>query len=142
MTIPDSVTNIGCSVFSGCTSLERVKISNSVTSIGCSVFSGCTSLERVKIPNSVTGIGCSVFSGCTSLERVKIPNSVTSIGDDAFYDCTALEVTVPDMVEDVSIDAFKNVKNVKYQGNLGGAPWGAKALNGEKIVTEIEDDEE
>ncbi len=39
-------------------------IPNSVTSIGYSAFSGCSSLTSVTIPNSVTSIGYSAFNYC------------------------------------------------------------------------------
>ncbi|MBO4362225.1 MAG: leucine-rich repeat domain-containing protein [Paludibacteraceae bacterium] len=65
-------------------------IPNSVTSIGNSVFSGCSSLTLVTIPSSVTSIGGSAFSGCSGLTSVTIPNSVTSIGGNAFYGCSGL----------------------------------------------------
>jgi len=88
--IPDSVTSIGSSAFSGCTGLTSMTIGNSVTNTGVSAFSGCTSLTSVAIPNSVTGIGNGAFSGCTSLTSVTIPNSVTRIGYEAFMSCTNL----------------------------------------------------
>lgn len=68
-----------------------VAIPNSVTSIGNSVFSGCSSLTSVTIPNSVTSIGNSAFSICSSLTSVTIPNSVVSIGDKSFKGCVNLE---------------------------------------------------
>ena len=60
-------------------------IPNSVTSIGSSAFSGCSGLTSVTIPNSVTSIGEDAFYGCTGLTSITIPNSVTSIGSSAFY---------------------------------------------------------
>ena len=87
LVIPNSVTSIGGSAFSGCRYLTSVTIPNSVTSIGNSAFDGCYNLTSVTIPNSVTSIGNSAFSCCSGLTSVTIPNSVTSIGDYAFWYC-------------------------------------------------------
>ena len=105
----DSVTTIGNSAFSGCSSLTSVTISNSVTTIGGYAFSGCSSLTSVTIPNSVTTIGYSAFRDCSSLTSVTIPNSVTTIGDDAFSDCRALtSVTIGNSVTTIGRSAFTN----------------------------------
>ena len=87
VSIPNSVTSIGSSAFSGCSGLTSVTIGNSVTSIGNQAFSGCSGLTSVTIPNSVTSIGQSAFSGCSGLTNVTIGNSVTSIGSGAFVGC-------------------------------------------------------
>ena len=89
ITIPDSVTTIGESAFSG-SSLTSVNIPDSVTTIGNSAFYGCTSLTSVTIPDSVTTIGNCAFYECTSLTSITIPDSVTTIGDYAFFGCTSL----------------------------------------------------
>ena len=69
----------------------EIIIPNSVTSIGESAFSGCTGLTgELTIPNSVTSIGSSAFYGCTGLTSTTIGNSVTSIGNNAFSNCTGL----------------------------------------------------
>ena len=75
-TIPDIVTHDGTTY--------------SVTSIGSSAFSSCSSLTSITIPNSVTSIGNSAFSSCSSLTSIVIPNSVMNIGDNAFSYCSAL----------------------------------------------------
>ncbi len=62
-------------------------IPNSVTTIGESAFSWCTSLASVNIPNSVTTIGKGAFKVCESLTSVNIPNTVTTIGNEAFSYC-------------------------------------------------------
>ena len=89
-TIPDSVTTIGVSAFSGCSSLTSVTIPDSVTSIRSNAFSGCSSLTSVTIPDSVTTIGWDAFFYCYRLTSVTIPDSVTMIGDYAFQLCISL----------------------------------------------------
>ena len=70
--ILDSVTEIGDSAFSGCTSLTSITIPDSVKIIGYSAFSGCTSLTSIMIPDSVTTIGRYAFAGCTSFTAINV----------------------------------------------------------------------
>lgn len=97
-TVPDGVTSIGDSAFSGCTSLTEIVIPDSVTSIGVFAFSGCTSLSKVDLPKTLTTIEAGTFCDCTSLKEIVIPDSVTEIknkwGYDTYYGafsgCTSL----------------------------------------------------
>ena len=112
--IPDSVTTIAGSAFSGSSNLVSISIPNSVTSIGDSAFSGCTSLAAVDIPNSVTSLGSSTFQGCTSLTEVTLPDGITTIAYNLFYGCTALEkVDIPDSVTSIGTSAFLECKKLK-----------------------------
>ena len=105
--IPTSVTSIGHNVFQGCSSLSEIVIPSSVTSIGNSAFSGCSSLSKIVIPTSVTSIGDWTFSGCSSLSEIVIPSSVTCIGDDAFHGCRSLsKIVIPSSVTSIGSDAF------------------------------------
>jgi hypothetical protein len=90
VTIPDSVTSILSSTFSGCTSLTNVTIPDNVTTIGDWAFSSCINLTDILIPNSVTTIGGWGFYGCTSLTNVTIGDGLASIGWSAFEGCTNL----------------------------------------------------
>ncbi len=83
--IPDSVTNIGNSAFSGCTSLTSISIPHSVTNIGNHALSGCTSLTNVTIPDSVTSIEGNAFAYCTSLKEVYFEGNAASVWLDEYY---------------------------------------------------------
>ena len=107
--IPDSVTSIGDSAFSGCHSLSNIVIPNSVTSIGNYAFSSCCSLFGVIIPDSVTSIGNDSFRDCSSLSNIVIPDSVSNIGNYAFTLCTSLSnIVIPDSVTSIGTGAFSD----------------------------------
>ena len=82
--IPNSVTSIGSSAFSGCSDLPSITIPNGVTKIGGSAFNGCSNLISITIPYSVTTIGSNAFRDCSGLTSVTIDSNVTSIGNLVF----------------------------------------------------------
>jgi hypothetical protein len=92
------VISIASGAFESCTALTSVTIPDSVSRIGDTLYSGpiagafsrCTSLTNVIIGKSVTNFGFGAFMRCTSLTRVTIPASVTNIGSSAFYSCSSL----------------------------------------------------
>ena len=105
--IPNSVTTIEQSAFSGCSSLTSVNIPNSVTTIARDAFANCSSLTSVTIPDNVTTIGMSAFFGCSSLTSATIPDNVTTIGVCAFSDCSSLtSITIPNSVTTIGWSAF------------------------------------
>ena len=121
LVIPDSVTNIGDSVFEGCTNLTSVVIPDSVTSIGSYAFLGCTTLTSVYILDIAKWCGISFESSSANplyyahnlylngelVTELVVPNSVTNIGESAFYNCTSLtSVVIPDGVTSIGNYAF------------------------------------
>ena len=50
--------------------ISEYSVPNSVTSIGNSAFSGCTNLASITIPDSVTSIGDMAFMQCTNLANI------------------------------------------------------------------------
>ena len=104
--IPNSVTSIGASAFSG-SHLASIDIPNSVTSIGSNAFNSCRMLRSVNIPDSITSIEYGMFHTCDNLTSITIPNSVTSIGENAFYRCSELtSFIIPDSVTNIGNHVF------------------------------------
>lgn len=138
------VTTIGEYAFNACSDLTSITIPNSVSSMGCSAFEECLGLTSVhvsdiaswcnikfetvssnplyyahnlylngeevrdlSIPYSVTKICGNAFAGCATLLSVTIPNSVTGIEHNAFYECTnLLSVNIQPSVKSIGNWAF------------------------------------
>lgn len=113
--IPESVTSIGYSAFSGCFALQNIDMHDGITNIGNSAFYNCMSLAEITIPKGTTEIKESVFDGCKSLKKVNMHNDITSIGQRAFKDCHALEtLTLPKNLTTIGNEAFWYCHSLKY----------------------------
>jgi hypothetical protein len=88
--IPDRVTTIGSTAFSGSISLTQITLPNSVTTIGSGAFAGCSTLSQVTLSDHLGEVGGQAFSGCLSLSRLLLPSSLTNIGIYAFSGCSSL----------------------------------------------------
>jgi len=90
--IPDQidgklVTRIGDKAFYEC-EIEEVEMPDSITEIGASTFSKCTSLEKIKFSENLVSIGNYAFAETKILGReFTLPNSVKTIGNFAFANC-------------------------------------------------------
>lgn len=105
----------GDRVFSGCTALKKVDLSDTyITIISSDAFSGCISLEEIVIPNTVTVICGSAFHNCYSLTEINLPNNLESIGIYAFHKCKGLtQITIPAKVSYIGCGAFEDCTNLK-----------------------------
>ena len=82
----DSVTFLGENVFSGCSKLTNVRLSNSISKINGGTFEDCTSLKRLTLPSSLPSIEYGAFYNCTNLTQITIPDTVTYIVAAGFSD--------------------------------------------------------
>lgn len=100
-------TSIPSYTFFDCTTLETVKFwTDTVTEIGVSAFSGCTSLKSINLPNSITTIENDTFYNCPALKNIKIPSSVTRINSYAFSFAGLTSISIPASVEYIDETAF------------------------------------
>ena len=113
VSMPECITSIGTSAFSGCENLESVTLPESLTTFGSHAFSSCKSLKAIKIPSVVTTIPDRCFSGCSSLESVTIPEGVTDIGGAAFSGCNLKALTLPESLEKIGSSAFCSNSSLK-----------------------------
>ena len=82
----------------GTSSLVSIKLPNTITAINKSAFSGCTALTEVIFPPSITTIGYDAFNSCTAFKSFIIPNTITSLSS-AFWGCSGItSLTIPNSV--------------------------------------------
>ena len=129
ITIPESVTSIGGSAFSGCTGLTTVNWNaTECTGVGLysnPIFRDCSNLATVNIGDNVKFIPSHAFRNCTGLTSITIPDSVTSIGFGAFSGCSKLtSITIPDSVTRISGKAF--LDTAWYNNQLDGLVYAGK----------------
>ncbi|WP_214658725.1 leucine-rich repeat protein [Candidatus Formimonas warabiya] len=132
--MPDTVTSVGDSAFSGCSKLTSVTLSQNLRNIEASAFYNCGSLTEVIIPDSVESIGSAAFSNCGSLVSVTLPKNAAftaipeklfsgdgklkttnmaslthleSIGSQAFFDSGIESMTIPNSVTSIGDRAFE-----------------------------------
>lgn len=102
------ITSIGRAAFKDHTPyLTKITLPNTITTIQASAFSGCNLLSSINIPNSVTIIEDSAFGYCNHLPSIEFPESLKEIWTGAFIYCSSLEsVTIPKSVERLAAGAF------------------------------------
>ena len=112
--IKEGTESIADGAFENCTYIKSVQIPDSVTNTGCNIFKGCTSLENITFSNSMTSINNYSFGKCDSLKSVTIPENIKYIGSGAFSENYELE-SITFLSKDLDIDyyAFGGVPNLR-----------------------------
>ena len=128
VTIGDSVKNIGCGVFDGCSGLTKVVIGASVTSIDSNAFYECLCLEEVHI--SDLSAWCKIdFNDYSAnplyyaknlylnnelVTELVIPDDITEIKQYAFYNCSGLtSVTISSGVISIGNYVFNGCTSLR-----------------------------
>lgn len=131
--IPEGVTKIAMSVFSGYTNLQSVILPSNGVDIDLCVFTNCTGLREIIIPTG-SWIGAAAFSGCTSLERVIIQDGMLAIGRHVFQNCSNLQyIQIPMSVEGINSQAFSGCNNVRTI--IGSEKLYAKVFSNGSIIS-------
>lgn len=130
--LPESVSSIQPTAFSGCPALMTISVSRINTFYyvkdGCLIETTTGTLlcgvGSCSLPSdgSIECIADGALSGNVALTKLTIPDSVTSIGSGVFSGCTALKsVTLPVSVISIGSGVFSGctaLESVTFQGNV------------------------
>lgn len=123
--LPNSIKSIDSSSFQD-SSIREITIPEGITELRYSIFSGCKYLNKVNFPEGMKVIGNYVFDGCTSLTSVSIPESVTVLN--GFTKCSGLKsITIPKNVTDIYFSGCDNLLKIysyiENPANLSSIPF-------------------
>lgn len=136
ITIPEYVTNIGNSVFEGCSSLWQVKynaidadllgfwgyrpptvkviLGDKVERIPAGLFESNVNVTDLVLPRSVERIDTAAFASNRNLRSIYLPDGIKVIEPNTFYYCENLEeVHMPLNLERISNYAFSHCEALK-----------------------------
>ncbi len=117
--IISDVQSIGDYAFSNCTGLtETIIIPSSLSDMGRSVFAGCSNVKNVTMNSRIKKIPDGTFNGCTSLTNEGYNNvmrRINKVGRYAFSNCKSLsgKIAVKDIVTDIEEGAFSGCSNIE-----------------------------
>lgn len=111
----EGLIEIGSNAFIGAP-ITSLVLPNSLTTIGNSAFSGCYQLAEITWPDNKGFTEINGFNNCTSLPDSifeSLPVTVTSIGYEAFIGCRFSSVSLPGTIETIGERAFAYNYNLK-----------------------------
>lgn len=113
--LPDTISVLGSSVFSGCALLKEDQFDFSkINEIGNAAFND-TGFVTVMLPANVTKFGSSVFANCDDLVTAQLNFAYSADVNllNTFDDCDSLtSVTFPFGVTEIGVTMFRNCKSL------------------------------
>ena len=94
------------------TALESIDLNTSIapnTEIPKQCFYQCYNLKNVKIMSTnIVTIGEQAFLNCYRLEKITLPYGLKTVKNGAFYNCFLKNINLPQTLEIIEQDAFRN----------------------------------
>ena len=97
--LPETMKNIGESAFSYNYNMEETYMPNSVTEMGTSVYERCYRIKKATFSTGMTNIPDYTFDFCEELENLPLHSKVTSIGAGAFQMAYAYKSVLPTSIK-------------------------------------------
>lgn len=126
ISLPEGLETIGDEAFRGSIALTEIRLPDSLTAVGANPFMQCPNLVHISVSPDHTQLALIdgvLFSKtdkrlicCPEAlrkETYEIPEGIRLIGEGAFYgNRTLAELTVPESVEEIGQDAFKECYDI------------------------------
>lgn len=110
--------------------ITRYSVHPGTVAVGDDAFSGHGELEEVELPEGLAVIGRRAFKACRRLLRATCPSTLKSIGDEAFLDTALEEISLPNALEHIGLNAL-----VTYGAHHGERPTLKSVAVGEENAT-------
>ena len=114
--LPESLTLIGDSAFTGDKSVTALKLPSELTLIYNNTFSGCSSLTgELVLPEKLLVIGDLAFARTGFKGELVLPDTLVSLGNGCFSDCKNLDglAPMPTSLKNIREGAFSSCSHLK-----------------------------
>lgn len=113
LTLAEGTTGVADYIFSVMSELVSVVLPEGLKALSYGMFSGCISLEEVRVPNSVKAIYAEAFRICGADIVWGDSPSVEVIAEDAFQNYLGESLVIPDSVTVTETSAIHHCDNLK-----------------------------
>ena len=118
--LPDTVTKIGYSAFSG-NQIKSITLPNSITQIDDFAFCSNFQLTEITIPNSVQELGYGAFDQCYNLNKATLGTGLKTIEGAIFRESNITDIVIPRNIKSIPESMFSScqrLKSVRFAGEI------------------------